>query len=53
MVYIGSPKQPTFSVYQWVDGEYQVQQFRDRERIISPMFPTLNLTAEQVLAVGN
>jgi Uma2 family endonuclease len=58
--YIGSPKQPTFSVYQLVDGEYQGQQFRGsdslsetlRERIISPRFPELNLTAEQVFAVG-
>lgn len=50
--YIGVPKQPTFSVYQLIDGEYQVQQFRGNERIISPTFPELNLTAEQVFAAG-
>jgi Uma2 family endonuclease len=50
--YIGSPKQPTFSVYQLVDGEYQVQQFRGSDRIISSAFPELNLTAEQVFAAG-
>ncbi|MDX2244950.1 MAG: Uma2 family endonuclease [Leptolyngbyaceae cyanobacterium bins.302] len=50
--YIGSPKQPTFSVYQLVDGEYQGQQFRGSDRIISPTFPELNLIAEQVFAVG-
>lgn len=58
--YIGAPKQPTFSVYQLVDGEYQVQQFRGsdslaetlRERILSLTFPELNLTAEQVFAAG-
>jgi Uma2 family endonuclease len=50
--YIGSPKQPTFSVYQLVDGEYQGEQFRGSDRIISPTFPELNLTAEQVFAVG-
>ncbi|GAB4367262.1 MAG: hypothetical protein Kow00121_05380 [Elainellaceae cyanobacterium] len=58
--YIGIPKQPTISVYQLIDGEYQVQQFRGgdslaetlRERIISPAFPELNLTAQQVFAAG-
>jgi len=50
--YIGSPKQPTFSVYQLVDGEYQGQQFRGSDRVISPTFPELNLTAEQVFAAG-
>jgi Uma2 family endonuclease len=50
--YIGSPKAPTFSVYQLVDGEYQVQQFRGSDRIISLAFPELNLTAEQVFAAG-
>lgn len=50
--YIGSPKQPTLSVYQLIDGEYQVQQFRARERLISSAFPELTLTAEQVFAAG-
>ncbi|MEE3718885.1 Uma2 family endonuclease [Tumidithrix elongata RA019] len=50
--YIGSPKTPTFSVYQLVDGEYQMQQFRGSDRIISLAFPELNLKAEQVFAVG-
>ena len=50
--YIGSPKQPTLSVYQLVDGEYQVQQFRGSDRIISATFPELKLTAEQVFAAG-
>lgn len=47
--YIGTPKQPTFSVYQWIDGEYQVSLFRDEEPIVSPMFPELALTLAQVL----
>lgn len=50
--YIGSPKQPTLSVYQLVDGEYQVQQFRGTDRIVSAAFPDLRLTAEQVFAAG-
>ncbi len=50
--YIGSPKQPTLSVYQLIDGEYQVQQFRDNNPIISAAFPELTLTAEQVFAAA-
>lgn len=40
-LHIGYPKQPTFSVYRLVDGEYEVQRFRVGERIISPMFADL------------
>lgn len=47
--YIGTPKQPTFSVYQWVEGEYQVSLFRGDEAIASPTFPELDLTLAQVL----
>jgi Uma2 family endonuclease len=51
--FIGNPKQPTFSVYQLVDGEYQVKLFRGDDRIESPAFPELNLTAQQIFAKGN
>lgn len=47
--YIGTPKQPTFLVYQWVEGEYQVALFRGDEPIVSPTFPALDLTLAQVL----
>jgi Uma2 family endonuclease len=50
--FIGNPKQPTLSVYQLVDGEYQVKQFRGSERIESLAFPELNLTAEQIFLAG-
>jgi Uma2 family endonuclease len=50
--FIGNPKQPTFSVYQLVEGEYQVSQFRGDNRIESPTFPELNLTAQQVFSAG-
>lgn len=50
--YIGNPKQPTFSVYQLVEGEYQVTQFRGNDQIESPSFPMLNLTAQQVFSAG-
>ncbi|EGJ30602.1 MAG: Uma2 family endonuclease [Moorea sp. SIO3B2] len=46
--FIGHPKQPTLSLYQLVDGEYQVQQLRGSEVIESPTFPELKLTAEQI-----
>ena len=50
--FIGNPKQPTFSIYQLVEGEYQVSQFRGDNRIESPTFPELNLTAQQVFSAG-
>lgn len=46
--YIGSPKQPTLSVYQLIDGEYQVQQFKGIDQVISQIFPELSLTANQI-----
>ncbi len=50
--FIGNPKQPTLSVYELIDGEYQVSQFRGSDRVLSPTFPDLQLTAEQVFAAG-
>jgi len=50
--YIGTPKQPTLSVYRLVEGEYQVQQFRGGDRIVSRLFSGLLLTAEQVFNGG-
>ena len=50
--FIGNPKQPTISVYSLLEGEYQVSQFRGSDCIISPTFPELNLTAEQIFNAG-
>ncbi|MEB3886337.1 Uma2 family endonuclease [Lyngbya sp. CCY1209] len=50
--YIGDPKQPTISIYDWVDGEYRVNLFRGQDSLRSPTFPELNLTAEQIFAVA-
>ena len=50
--YIGSPKQPTLSICQLVDGEYQIKLFRGDERIDSVVFPELNLTAQQIFNGG-
>jgi Uma2 family endonuclease len=51
--FIGNPKLPTISIYQLIDGEYQVTQFRDDAHIISPTFPELNLTAKQIFQAGS
>ncbi|MHC5599834.1 MAG: Uma2 family endonuclease [Nostoc sp.] len=50
--FIGNPKQPTVSLYTLIEGEYQVSQFQGNNRIISPLFPELNLTAEQIFQTG-
>ena len=58
--FIGNPKQPTIWVYSLVEEEYQVRQFRGSdacgnpfgERIVSPTFAELNLTAEQIFQAG-
>ncbi len=51
--FTGNPKQPTISIYQLIDGEYQVTQFRGSANIVSPTFPVLNLTAEQIFQAGS
>ncbi len=48
MKYIGDPKQPTLSICNLVNEEYQVTQFRGDDRIVSIAFPELNLTAQQI-----
>ena len=46
--FIGNPKQPTISICQLVDGEYDVQLFRDDRILQSAIFPELKLTANQI-----
>ena len=46
--FIGNPKQPTISICRLVDGEYDVQIFRDTETLQSGIFPELELAANQV-----
>jgi Uma2 family endonuclease len=50
--FIGNPKQPTISVYQLVDEEYQISQFRGDDRVESLAFPELRLTVEQIFRAG-
>jgi Uma2 family endonuclease len=50
--YIGKPKQPTMTVYELTEGEYQGKQFREENRVESIIFPLLNLTANQIFSAG-
>lgn len=50
--FIGNPKQPTISVYQLVDGEYQISQFGGDDTVESLAFPELKLTAEKIFLAG-
>jgi Uma2 family endonuclease len=50
--HIGEPKQPTLSVCQLVDGEYKINLFKGNDRIISPTFPNIKLTVEQIFRAG-
>jgi len=50
--FIGNPKQPTILVHELIDDEYQVTAFKGDELVISPSFPKLNLTANQIFQAG-
>jgi Uma2 family endonuclease len=50
--FIGNPKQPTISICNLVDGEYQISKFRDRDRLISQTFPELSFTVNQIFQAG-
>jgi Uma2 family endonuclease len=51
--FIGNPKQPTILIHELIEGEYQVTSFQRDERILSPTFPELVLTANQVFQAGS
>lgn len=46
---LGNPKMPTVFVYSLENDRYVVQSFRGDERIISPTFPELEITVEQLV----
>lgn len=50
--FIGKPKRPVLTICRLEDGLYQLEQFRVNERLVSPMFPELTLTANQVFAMA-
>jgi Uma2 family endonuclease len=48
--FIGNPKTPTLSIYTLDEsGEYQLNQFRGDDLIVSPTLPELRLTAQEIL----
>jgi Uma2 family endonuclease len=51
--YIGKPKQPTILVCCLDEGEYQVRKFRESDRLVSPTFPDLNLTVQEIFQAGS
>lgn len=51
-LHIGYPKQPTFSVYYLIEGEYEVQRFRIGDRVLSPTFSELQLPVSDVFSAG-
>ncbi|MBD2346975.1 Uma2 family endonuclease [Anabaena subtropica FACHB-260] len=51
--FIGSPKQPTITIYQLEDSEYLPPKvFQGNNRIDSRLFPNIPLTAEQIFAMS-
>jgi len=46
--FLGNPKQPALFVCFLVDGEYVRTLFRSNTPIVSPTFPQLNLSAQQI-----
>ena len=49
--YIGTAKLPTVSIYSLDGEEYQVERFRGSDPLMSPTFPELVLSADQVLGL--
>jgi Uma2 family endonuclease len=50
--WIVDPIAAKVTVLEWVDGLYEEQHYQGSERIVSPLFPELTLTAAQVLSAG-
>lgn len=50
--FIAKPKQPTLTVYQLLDEEYQPKLFRGDEQVESSILQNLNFTANRVFASG-
>ncbi|NER23562.1 MAG: Uma2 family endonuclease [Symploca sp. SIO1B1] len=49
--YIGSPKQPTFTINRLIRDEYQAERYQGDATILSPLFPQLALTTHQIVAL--
>ncbi|MFQ3585268.1 MAG: Uma2 family endonuclease [Cyanobacteriota bacterium] len=49
---IGNPKQPTLTICELVEGEYQMRLLRNQDPLVSRAFPRLNLRVDQIFAAG-
>jgi Uma2 family endonuclease len=48
--YLGNPKEPTiFICILTENGTYQINKYKGSDRLISPTFPELVITVEQIL----
>ena len=50
--FLGKPKQPTVTVCQLVEGEYQTQCFRSNQFLKSSIFPKLKLSTRDIFTAG-
>ncbi len=46
--YIGKPKQPTITICQLIEGEYQMERYVIGDRLKSSIFPELELTTDAI-----
>ena len=46
--YIGKPKQPTITICNLIEGEYQMEKFVKGDRLKSSVFPELELTTDAI-----
>ncbi len=46
--YIGKPKQPTITICQLIEGEYQMEKYVQGSRLKSSIFPELELTTDVI-----
>lgn len=51
--HIGKPKQPTITICQLEGEEYQIRRFVAGEKLVSGVFPQLNLTTDAVFAAAS
>lgn len=49
--HIGRPKQPTLTVCRLIEGEYEVARLRGGDKVQSPVLPSLNITAREILGL--
>ena len=50
--YLGDPKIPAVLIFTLdAEGKYQLTRFQNSDRLVSPTFPELNLTVDQIMAV--